>query len=94
MNRLLGKKLFSSALAGFTAASLAACGGGGSHSASLTPIAPVSSTAPTPYNGPLADATFKITIPGPTNSAFKRRPAYVSSATKSVKFAINTAHPR
>jgi hypothetical protein len=90
MNRLLGKKLFSSALAGLTAASLAACGGGG-HSATLLPSAPVSSTAPAPYDGPLADATFKITIPGPTNSAFKRRPAYVSSATKSVKFTINTA---
>ena len=90
MNRLLGKKLFSSALAGLTAASLAACGGGG-HSASLTPSAPVSSTAPAPYDGPLADATFKITIPGPRNSAFARRPAYVSSATKSVKFTINTA---
>jgi hypothetical protein len=90
MNRLLGKKLFSSALAVITAASLAACGGG-AHSASLPPSAPVSSTAPAPYTGPLADATFKITIPGPKNSAFKRRPEYVSSATKSVKFTINTA---
>ena len=91
MNRLLGTKLFSSALASVIAASLlAACGGGGSHSA-LPPSAPVSSTAPTPYNGPLANATFKITIPGPQNSAFKRRPAYVSSGTKSVKFTINTA---
>lgn len=91
MNRLLGKKLFSSALAGLTAASLAACGGGGSHSAALPPSSPGSSTASTPYNGPLADATFRISIPGPTNSAFKRRPSYVSSATKSIKFVINSS---
>ena len=68
MNRLLGKKLFSSALAVLTAASLAACGGGGSHSAALPPSSPDSSTASTPYTGPLADATFKITIPGPKNA--------------------------
>ena len=38
------------------------------------------------YTGPLADATFKITIPGPKNSASKlRRPAYVSSATESLQ---------
>jgi hypothetical protein len=86
-----GKKLFSTVLASVVAASLAACGGGGSHSASLPQTAPTSAAAAAPYSGPLADATFKITIPGPKNSAFKRRPAYVSSGTKSVKFVINSA---
>jgi len=86
-----GKKLFSTVLASVAAASLSACGGGGSHSASLPQTAPTSAAAAAPYTGPLADATFKITIPGPQSSAFKRRPSYVSSATKSVRFVINSS---
>ena len=69
---------------------MAGCGGG-SHGSTLPPPAPVSSTAPAQYSGPLADATFKISIPGPKNSAFARRPAYVSSATKSLRFVINSS---
>jgi len=90
MNRL-GKKVFSTVLASVAAASLAACGGGGSHSASLPQTAPTSGAPAAPYTGPLADATFKISIPGPNSSAFKRRPSYVSSATKSIRFVINSS---
>ena len=92
MNRLLRKKSIFSVLASVAAVSLAACGGGGSHSSALTPSAPVSSTAPAaPYTGPLADATFKITIPVPTTSAKARRPAYVSSSTTKIVFTLNSA---
>jgi len=75
-----------------TCALLAGCGGG-SHSSTLPQPAPVSSTAPAaPYSGPLADATFRITIPGPKAGTSKsRRPSYVSSATLSVKFFINSS---
>jgi len=84
----LGNKLFSTVLALATSASLlAACGGGGSRSA----LPNVASPSAPDYTGPLADATFKITIPGPKNSAFKRRPSYVSSATSSVSFVINSS---
>src|ERR1700676_3193648 len=90
MNRL-GNQIFSSVLASVAAASLAACGGGGSHSASLPQPAPTSGAA-ADYTGPLADATFKITIPGPKTIAAKlRRPSYVSSATASVRFVINSS---
>jgi hypothetical protein len=92
MNRLLRKKSFISVLASLASVSLAACGGGGSHSSALTPSAPVSSTAPAaPYTGPLADATFHITIPVPTASAKARRPAYVSSSTSKIVFTLNSA---
>src|ERR1700681_252273 len=91
MNRLLRKKNFLSVLASIAAVSLAACGGG-SHSSTLTPSAPVSSTAPgAPYTGPLADATFKITIPVPKTSAKVRRPGYVSSSTTKIVFTLNSA---
>ena len=90
MNQL-SKHLCSTLLAGTVAASLAGCGSGGSHGAALPHVAPASNAPAGPYTGALAGATFTITIPGPTNSAFKRRPAYVSSATKSVKFAITSA---
>jgi hypothetical protein len=87
MNRLV-KKLASSVLALVTSASLLAGCGGGSHSSAL----PTTSSPSAPdYNGPLADATFKITIPGPTPSAGKRLPQYISSATKSLKFVINSS---
>jgi hypothetical protein len=83
MNRL-GNKLFSTVLALVTSASLLA-GCGGSHSTAL-PKAVLPD-----YNGPLADAVFKISIPGPSKtSSSKRTPQYVSSATKSVKFFINS----
>src|SRR5947209_951994 len=90
MNRLLRKKSFFSVLATVAAVSLAACGGGGSHSSTLMPSAPVSSTAPE-YTGPLADATFRITIPVPTTSAKARRPDYVSSSTTKIVFTLNSA---
>jgi hypothetical protein len=70
------------------ALSLAACSGGGSHSALPSTV---STAAPTNYTGPLATATFTIRIPGPSSSATQRRPAYVSSATKSLKFVINSS---
>ncbi len=89
----LGEKVFSSVLAAVAATSLAACGGA-SHSTLPRP-APVSSTAPV-YNGPLTNATFKITIPAPTKASAKARtPAYISSATKSVRInmtASDSAH--
>ncbi|HEV2642591.1 MAG TPA: hypothetical protein VGT98_07790, partial [Candidatus Elarobacter sp.] len=92
MNRLLRKKTFFSVLATFASVSLAACGGGGSHSSALPQAAPVSSGAPAaPYTGPLADATFKITIPVPTASAKARRPNYVSSSTTKIVFTLNSA---
>jgi hypothetical protein len=86
MNRL-GNKFFSSVLAAAAALSLAACGGGGSHA---SPVAAVPATAPD-YTGPLADATLKIRIPGPSTSAQRRSPRYISSATKSLKFVINSS---
>ena len=91
MNRLLRKKTFFSVLATFASVSLAACGGGGSHSSTLPQAAPSSPGAPAaPYTGPLADATFKITIPVPTTSAKARRPAYVSSSTTKIVFTLNS----
>ena len=54
-------------------------------------LAPASSGPTAQYTGALAGATLRLTIPGPASSAFKRRPAYVSSATKSVTFTLNTA---
>ena len=69
---------------------LAGCGGG-SHGSTLSPPAQVSSTAPAPpYIGPLADATFKITIPVPTTKGKARRPTYVSSSTTKIVFTLNT----
>src|SRR5665213_3098067 len=89
MNRL-GNKFFASMLAIATAASLAACSGGGSHSSAMPQPAPVSSTAPATYAGPLADTTFTITIPVPTTSSKARRPAYVSSWTTKIVFTLNS----
>jgi hypothetical protein len=81
-------KFFSSFLAIVAAASLAACGGG-SHSALPQQAAAVPNA---PYLGPLADATFKITIPPPPKSSGKlRRPNYVSSSTSKIVFTLNTA---
>jgi hypothetical protein len=91
MNRL-GNKLFSTLTALVTSASLlAGCGGGGSHMSALPQ--PVASQAPTAsYNGPLADATFRITIPVPSKtSARLRQPSYVSSSTTKVVFTLNSA---
>ena len=85
----LTHKVLSSALACVAAASLASCGGGGSHSATLPQAAPTTAPA-ADYNGPLADATFKITIPVPTSSAKARRPAYVSSSTTKIVFTLNS----
>ncbi len=42
-------------------------------------------------NGPLANATLTIIIPAPQSSSKTRRPAYVSSATKSLKMLLNTS---
>ncbi|MEA2718735.1 MAG: hypothetical protein QOJ39_599, partial [Candidatus Eremiobacteraeota bacterium] len=75
-------------------ASLLAGCGGGSHANALPPAAAVPTTAPAgaPYTGPLADATFTITIPAPPKtSSTARRPAYVSSSTSKVVFTLNTA---
>ncbi len=88
MTRPSHQKNLLSALASVATVSLAACGG--SHSSTLPQPAPVSSAAPAPYLGPLADATFKITIPVPTTSAKARRPAYVSSSTTKIVFTLNS----
>ena len=85
----LRNKLVSSVLACVAAASLASCGGGGSHSTALPQPAPTSNAAAA-YNGPLSDATFKITIPVPTSTAKARRPAYVSSSTTKIVFTLNS----
>src|ERR1700681_544130 len=85
----LGNKVLSSALACVAAASLASCGGGGSHSTALPQPAPTSTASSAAYTGPLSDATFKITIPVPT-SAKARRPAYVSSSTTKIVFTLNS----
>ena len=87
----LCKRMLAAALASAVAVSFAACGSGTSHSASLPQLAPESGGPAAQYTGALAGATLRLTIPGPASSAFKRRPAYVSSATKSVKFTVNTA---
>ena len=85
----LSRPIFSLLALG-AAASLVACAGGGSRSSlPASPQQPL--TSATPYSGPLIDATFKITIPGRQSSAFTRRPSYVSSATKSVRFVINSS---
>ena len=90
MNRLLRKKSFFSVLASVAAISLAACGGGGAHSTTLPQASSGSGTA-AEYSGPLADATFKITIPVPSaTSATARRPGYVSSSTTKVVFTLNS----
>ena len=90
MNRLLRKKNLFSVLASLAAVSLAACGGG-SHSSTLPQTTPSSPGAPgVPYTGPLADATFKITIPVPSTSAKARHPAYVSSSTTKIVFTLNS----
>jgi hypothetical protein len=85
----LRNKVVSSVLACVAAASLASCGGGGSHSTALPQPAPTSNAAAA-YNGPLSDSTFKITIPVPTTSAKARRPAYVSSSTTKIVFTLNS----
>jgi streptogramin lyase len=78
--------------AGFLlAVSLAACGGGGSHGASLPQAAPTPASTAAPYTGPLADARFTITIPGlKSTGATARRPAYISSSTASVTITLNS----
>jgi hypothetical protein len=64
---------------------LPGCGGGAGS------VAPKpASTAAAAYNGALADATFKITIPVPTASVKARRPAYVSSSTTKIVFTLNS----
>ncbi len=69
----LGKKFVSSVLALVVSASLAACGGGGTHGMVL----PGSAAAPPDYTGPLADVTLSIRIPGPTPSGKVRTPRYI-----------------
>jgi hypothetical protein len=89
MNRL-ARQLLGSALAGVLATSLAACsGGGGSHNAAL----PVTGATQSPTSNDIltTNVTFTIRIPGPSTSAAKRRPAYISQATQSFKFAISAA---
>jgi hypothetical protein len=82
-------KFFSCFLASVAAASLAACGGG-SHS--TLPHAGPASNGAAQYDGPLADTTFKITIPPPPKTSGKQRaPQYVSSGTTKVVFTLNTA---
>jgi hypothetical protein len=78
-------------LATLAAIALAACGGG--HTApSIVPVTsgpPSSGTAA----GPLANATFQISVPnsGATATASaKRRVQYVSQATRSIKVALTT----
>jgi hypothetical protein len=80
MNRL-GQKFFSSVLALVTSASLAACGGG-SHSAAVVP-APTQAPVITPDK--FVSATFKITIPAPVPASARRKPLYISAATKSIR---------
>ncbi len=79
----------SSVLACVAAASLASCGGGGSHGTTLPGPVPTTAAA-ADYNGPLADATFKITIPVPKTSSQSRRPNYVSSSTTKIVFTLNS----
>jgi hypothetical protein len=87
MSMKLNSRILASFLALAASASLAACGGGGHSNAALPP----SQTPTSTYNGPLADATFKITIPVPTtSSSTARRPAYVSSATSKIVFTLNS----
>ncbi|MDB5069949.1 MAG: hypothetical protein JWM87_1060 [Candidatus Eremiobacteraeota bacterium] len=86
----LAKNLVSSALAIITSASLLAGCGGGSHANALPPAAAAPTAAP--YTGPLANATFKITIPAPvTTSSTTRKAAYISAATKSVRINMTTS---
>ena len=59
-------------------------GHGSAQRLAASTLHPASNAPTAEYTGPLAGATLRLTIPGPTNSAFKRRPAYVSAATKSV----------
>src|ERR1700686_926510 len=87
MNRL-GNTFASSVLAIAISASLAACGEG-SHTRAVPPPVPSAIAAPE-YSGPLADATLTITVPVPTTSGTKRRPAYVSSSTSKIVFTLNT----
>lgn len=72
------------------ATSLLASCGAGSHSA--LPQTPASQTpsSPSTYTGPIGNATFTIKIPAPSGTNV-RRPDYVSSATKSVKFTLTAA---
>ena len=66
----LGKKVFSSVLATFTALSLVACGGGGHHGSALPPAAQLSGS-----NAPeaLVAATFTLQIPAPKTTSSKGR---------------------
>lgn len=89
MDRLPRKNVFSRALAGIAAVSLAACGGH-PHGAALPQAAATPGSA-VPYGGPLADATLQITVPAPPKTnATTRRPAYVSSSTSKIVFTLNT----
>ena len=91
MNRLLRKNIVFPVLASVAAVSLAACGGGGSHSA-LPQAAPLATAAPAPYTGPLADTMFTITIPLPkSGSAAARSPKYVSASTTQLRFTLISA---
>ena len=64
------------------------CSGARPGGASLQPPA-ISSTVPH-YNGPLGDATFHVRIPGRSNAG-ARRASYVSPATKSLRFVIDSS---
>ncbi|HEX3467627.1 MAG TPA: hypothetical protein VHT05_06070 [Candidatus Elarobacter sp.] len=85
----LGTKVFSWVLAVSFATSLAGCGGAGSRSA--LPPAGVVPNGAAQYTGPLADATFQVTIPPPKTSGKQRAPQYVSPSTSKIVFTLNTA---
>jgi hypothetical protein len=89
---MIPRRTVSTVLAVVAALWLAACGGGGGSRSALPGALPNAgpTTAPSSYNGPLADATFKITIPAPATSSGTRRPAYVSSSTTKIVFTLNS----
>ena len=65
------------------------CGGGGGGSAAVRVPPPVVTPTPAPAS---ASVDFTILVPRST-SAFRRRPAYVSSLTQSVRLTINGGPP-
>lgn len=68
-----------------TICTLAACGGAGG----TVPHAGAQATT-APYDGPTANATFSFKIPVAAPNA-RRKPNYISSATKSIKVTLNSA---
>ncbi|HEV2740596.1 MAG TPA: hypothetical protein VGU66_18695 [Candidatus Elarobacter sp.] len=80
-------RAFAPALAAL--ALLCGCGGGGGGGAAVRVPPPV--VTPTPATGP-ASVDFTILVPRAT-SAFRRRPAYVSTLTQSVRLTVNGGTP-